>query len=120
MEKMPYREELQTAALTPALETVVTSEWRQGLPTLRGTQVVLRELRASAGSPGRGAQRARQRRAPEDWRGSGMRAPQVVPEERRISRPGAVRRGRGRLARHARVGRGGCRPRPLDAPSRPR
>ena len=47
MEKMPYREELQTAALTPALETVVTSDWRTGLPTLRGTQVVLRELRAS-------------------------------------------------------------------------
>ena len=47
MEKMPYREELQTITVTPAVDTVVTSDWRQALPTLRGTQVVLRELRAS-------------------------------------------------------------------------
>jgi len=47
MEKMPFREQLQVAALTPAIDTVVTSDWRQGLPTLRGAQVVLRELRAS-------------------------------------------------------------------------
>jgi ribosomal-protein-alanine N-acetyltransferase len=47
MEKMPYREELQILAVTPAVEPVVTSDWRQALPTLRGAQVVLRELRAS-------------------------------------------------------------------------
>jgi RimJ/RimL family protein N-acetyltransferase len=47
MEKMPYREELQAAAVTPASAPIVSSDWRQGLPTLRGTQVVLRELRAS-------------------------------------------------------------------------
>ena len=47
MEKMPYREELQTISVTPAVDTVVSSDWRQGLPTLRGSQVVLRELRAS-------------------------------------------------------------------------
>jgi RimJ/RimL family protein N-acetyltransferase len=47
MEKMPYREELQTISVTPAVDTIVSSDWRQGLPTLRGSQVVLRELRAS-------------------------------------------------------------------------
>jgi ribosomal-protein-alanine N-acetyltransferase len=47
MEKMPHREELQAAALTPGIDTLVTSDWRQGLPTLCGKQVVLRELRAS-------------------------------------------------------------------------
>jgi ribosomal-protein-alanine N-acetyltransferase len=47
MEKMPYREELQTTVVTPAIDTIVTSDWREGLPTLRGKQVVLRELRAS-------------------------------------------------------------------------
>jgi ribosomal-protein-alanine N-acetyltransferase len=47
MEKMPYRDELRTATVMAATETVVSSDWRQGLPTLRGSQVVLRELRAS-------------------------------------------------------------------------
>jgi ribosomal-protein-alanine N-acetyltransferase len=47
MEKMPYRDELRTAMVIPATETVVSSDWRQGLPTLHGSQVVLRELRAS-------------------------------------------------------------------------
>ena len=47
MEKMPYREELQVAAVTPAIDAIVSSDWRQGLPTLCGKQVVLRELRAS-------------------------------------------------------------------------
>jgi ribosomal-protein-alanine N-acetyltransferase len=47
MEKMPYREELQATAVTPASDTIVSSDWRQGLPTLCGKQVVLRELRAS-------------------------------------------------------------------------
>jgi RimJ/RimL family protein N-acetyltransferase len=56
MEKMPYRMELdtvmiqastETVMVQPASEAVVSSDWRQGLPTLRGDQVVLRELRAS-------------------------------------------------------------------------
>ena len=56
MEKMPYRMELdtvmiqastETVMVQPASEAVVSSDWRQGLPTLRGHQVVLRELRAS-------------------------------------------------------------------------
>jgi RimJ/RimL family protein N-acetyltransferase len=56
MEKMPYRAEMETAMLQvstetvmvqPASEPVVSSDWRERLPTLRGEQVVLRELRAS-------------------------------------------------------------------------
>jgi len=47
VEKMPYREELQTIAVTPAADRVATSDWRQALPTLRGAQVVMRELRAT-------------------------------------------------------------------------
>ena len=47
MEKMPYRDELQTAMVMSSTETLVSTDWKQGLPTLRGQQVVLRELRAS-------------------------------------------------------------------------
>ena len=56
MEKMPYRVEMDTVMIQlstatvmvqPASEAVVSSDWRKGLPTLRGEQVVLRELRAS-------------------------------------------------------------------------
>ena len=47
MENMPYRDELQNAMVMSATETVVSTDWQQGLPTLRGRQVVLRELRAS-------------------------------------------------------------------------
>ena len=47
MEKMPYREELQTAMVMSSTETLVSTDWKQGLPTLHGQQVVLRELRAS-------------------------------------------------------------------------
>ena len=47
MEKMPYRDELQQAVVLSTTQTVVSTDWRQGLPTLRGRQVVLRELRAS-------------------------------------------------------------------------
>jgi ribosomal-protein-alanine N-acetyltransferase len=47
MEKMPYRVELDTVMMQPSAPSVVSSDWRQGLPTLRGEQVVLRELRAS-------------------------------------------------------------------------
>ncbi len=51
MEKMPYRPELgvvvgENAAIT-AVAPVEGSDWRQALPTLGGTQVVLRELRMS-------------------------------------------------------------------------
>jgi ribosomal-protein-alanine N-acetyltransferase len=47
MEKMPYRIELDTVTMQPAVAPVVSSNWQQGLPTLTGEQVVLRELRAS-------------------------------------------------------------------------
>ena len=56
MEKMVYRVELDIMRVQPALAVtpvragvapIVSSDWRQGLPALRGTQVVLRELRAS-------------------------------------------------------------------------
>ena len=48
MEKMPYRPELDLAVMTSTPTTEVTSsDWRTGLPTLRGGQVVLRELRTS-------------------------------------------------------------------------
>jgi RimJ/RimL family protein N-acetyltransferase len=47
MEKMPYRDELQQAVVLTTTETVVSTDWRQSLPTIRGRQVVLRELRAS-------------------------------------------------------------------------
>jgi ribosomal-protein-alanine N-acetyltransferase len=47
VEKMPYQIQLDMmpAESTPA--PVVSSDWQQGLPTLRGRQVVLREMRAS-------------------------------------------------------------------------
>src|SRR4051812_6897724 len=47
MEKMPYQVELDTMTVQPTNEHVVSSDWQRGLPTLRGRQVVLRELRAS-------------------------------------------------------------------------
>src|SRR3954452_12051456 len=47
MEKMPYRDELQQAVVLSTPETVISSDWQQGLPTLHGRQGVLRELRAS-------------------------------------------------------------------------
>ena len=56
MEKMPYRVELDLMPVQPAVAVmpaqpvaapIVSTDWRQGLPTLRGTQVVLREMRAS-------------------------------------------------------------------------
>src|SRR5689334_12883930 len=46
MEKMPYRPELDTVAVTTT-SAVVTTNWQQGLPVLCGSQVVLRELRKS-------------------------------------------------------------------------
>jgi ribosomal-protein-alanine N-acetyltransferase len=47
VEKMPYRIELETVTMQPASAPVVSSDWQQGLPTLAGELVVLRELRAS-------------------------------------------------------------------------
>jgi ribosomal-protein-alanine N-acetyltransferase len=47
MEKMPYRDELQQAVVLSTPDTIISSDWQQGLPTLSGRQVVLRELRAS-------------------------------------------------------------------------
>ena len=43
MEKMPYPPEMATTTST----TVVTSDWREGLPALTGEHVVLRELHMS-------------------------------------------------------------------------
>jgi ribosomal-protein-alanine N-acetyltransferase len=47
MENMPYQVALDTVMIQPSRESVVSSDWQQGLPTLRAGQVVLRELRAS-------------------------------------------------------------------------
>jgi len=48
MEKMPYREELDTQTVTASSRwQAVTSDWRAGLPVLCGKNVVLRELRLS-------------------------------------------------------------------------
>lgn len=46
MEKMPYQPGVAMLA-APAAEPVVSSDWQRRLPTLRGGQVVLRELRTS-------------------------------------------------------------------------
>jgi RimJ/RimL family protein N-acetyltransferase len=47
MEKMLYRSELDTQFAGATEDLVVTPGWQLGLPTLRGTHVVLRELRTS-------------------------------------------------------------------------
>ena len=49
MEKMPYQPEMDTAltAMTTIQTTVVTSDWRTGLPVLQGRGVTLRELRTA-------------------------------------------------------------------------
>ena len=49
MEKMPYLDSQATAMVMPSTtpSTTVSSDWKQGLPTLQGGQVILRELRAS-------------------------------------------------------------------------
>jgi [ribosomal protein S5]-alanine N-acetyltransferase len=51
MEKMPYTPEmdrqLATAATQQTAPSVVTSDWRTGLPVLTGARVMLRELRPS-------------------------------------------------------------------------
>jgi ribosomal-protein-alanine N-acetyltransferase len=47
MEKMPYSIELDTVTMQATATPIVSTDWQQGLPTLTGEQVVLRELRAS-------------------------------------------------------------------------
>jgi ribosomal-protein-alanine N-acetyltransferase len=47
MEKMPYRIELDTVTMPATATPIVSTDWQQGLPTLAGEQVILRELRAS-------------------------------------------------------------------------
>jgi RimJ/RimL family protein N-acetyltransferase len=48
MEKMPYQSELENIRFAqPAIEHVVSTDWREGLPTLTAHHVSLRELRAS-------------------------------------------------------------------------
>ena len=47
MEKMPYRSDLDVATSVVSTGEVVGSDWRSGLPVLRGERVTLRELRAS-------------------------------------------------------------------------
>ena len=45
MEKMPYQAALDTHVFSVAVEPVISSDWRQGLPVLASERVVLRELR---------------------------------------------------------------------------
>ena len=48
MEKMPYQAEFDTLVqATMRTKAVVSSDWRTGLPVLRGKTVTLREMRAS-------------------------------------------------------------------------
>jgi ribosomal-protein-alanine N-acetyltransferase len=48
MEKMPYQQDRDVHFGVPsAVEPVVSTDWRAGLPVLSGTHVTLRELRAS-------------------------------------------------------------------------
>ena len=52
MEKMPYRAELDlipvpTVSGLAATTELTSSDWRQGLPTLNGQRVVMRELKAT-------------------------------------------------------------------------
>ena len=54
MEKMPYRQELvgrpaslPDSIVPPPVKTVVSTDWRKGLPVLTSHDVTLRELRAS-------------------------------------------------------------------------
>jgi N-acetyltransferase len=47
MEKMPYQVQLDTMPIQPLAGATTTCGWQHGLPTMRGRQVMLRELRAS-------------------------------------------------------------------------
>jgi hypothetical protein len=46
MEKMPYQPELERAETMATPSTATTSDWRNGLPVLAGSNFILRELRA--------------------------------------------------------------------------
>ncbi len=47
MEMMPYRQELDTHVLQEPIAPIVSTDWQDALPVLRGKTVTLRELRAS-------------------------------------------------------------------------
>jgi RimJ/RimL family protein N-acetyltransferase len=51
MEKMPYTPEMDRALAVvehqPAMTSVVTTDWKTGLPVLTGSRITLRELRVS-------------------------------------------------------------------------
>ena len=47
MERMPYRDGLEREMVSQTTSAVTSSDWREKLPVLGGTQVTLRELRAS-------------------------------------------------------------------------
>jgi len=47
MEKMPYRQELDTQVFQVPAGEVVSTDWRSSLPVMTGKTVILRELRAS-------------------------------------------------------------------------
>ena len=47
MERMPYHAELDVMVQTTTFAPITTSDWRDRLPILAGSRVVLRELRAS-------------------------------------------------------------------------
>ncbi|HYM23825.1 MAG TPA: GNAT family protein [Vicinamibacterales bacterium] len=47
MEKMPYRQELETAMVQHTIGQAVSSDWQKQLPVLSGRTVQLRELRTS-------------------------------------------------------------------------
>jgi len=47
MEKMPYRQELDTHVFQEPIAPIVSTDWQDGLPVLSGKMVTLRELRPS-------------------------------------------------------------------------
>jgi ribosomal-protein-alanine N-acetyltransferase len=47
MEKMPYQPDLDRHVMHAPVASIVSTDWRGGLPVLTGQQVVLRELRTS-------------------------------------------------------------------------
>src|SRR5271154_5998579 len=47
MEKMPYQSQLDDLRFHPPVESVISSDWKTGLPVLHGERVALREMRAS-------------------------------------------------------------------------
>jgi RimJ/RimL family protein N-acetyltransferase len=51
VEKMPYRQELDTQLFQLPIASIVSTDWQDGLPVLSGKTVTLRELRASDAAP---------------------------------------------------------------------